>query len=275
MTNCINCEFIGDTKLCSNCRYHPYSMISLTDVRNKYSFSEEELDELNIYNVTFEMYGNYCTKYLWKQVDEYACSVYENMEDCYEKKLFLRVHENYLNCRKYFDKKIEKRKKLLQHITVFLEKSEYYNQPLDLQCMHIIEECVKYDDIAPFTRLDNIFIAIKQHLEDNMKRELRKKQLNELLVNINHVDECKLLRSYKNYVYYGGDGNLNVFKKDIQKVKVKENRIAELAELSNDIIDYDFTKIKGWNEYIKNGYLTSYNLVIAELDKIRKQKCIR
>ena len=64
--NCISCNTElkrSYDKICVNCKFDDKIMISLTEVKNKFKLSEDDLDRADLFKIVFIIKGNVGTKF--------------------------------------------------------------------------------------------------------------------------------------------------------------------------------------------------------------------
>ena len=82
---CINCDkdlnkMWGD-RICKPCRYDPLAMMSYTDVKKKYKLTADELDNADIFYISFTAHNKLCTKYLVKHVEKLVYDLTKDLDD--------------------------------------------------------------------------------------------------------------------------------------------------------------------------------------------------
>lgn len=262
--NCYNCESnIGykKTTLCKQCTFDPNIVISTTEAKILYKLTNEEINNANLFKITFKVRGNIGTKYLRKDIRDLAVKL--------SKKL---PFDNQQKQSQLLNKKTE----LINFIKDLLKKINYGNEYNFLGDNTIISIMNKYveEDYESIVATSMYIVNIIEHkIIANMDQILRKKEINKkinLVIKKEYLNHALTHPNCEKYIKDGGDMDkcLSLIKIDIINIIKKDERKREINKELNLIIEKEYLDLALIHPYctmyIEHGNNIDYYLNLIE-----------
>lgn len=208
--NCYSCDNLITDKnktkyeLCKKCSFDPNIGITLTDVKKKYKLTEDELDDAELFCITFHSNGYSGTKYLIAEVEELAEELTKDLDNTDSRRMaYLKQRNIMSSIKKERQDLLEKKEKIREHVKALLLK-------LDLTCtidhpevIRLIDKYVKYNSLSIFDAANNVYDDIVQFQEVEKENAGRKEIIDKFLegkLEDKYFEKAKTLNAYQKYL---------------------------------------------------------------------------
>ena len=284
---CINCKTIISIKftdqICVNCRFDDIVMISLTEVKNRFKLTEEELDKAKLFKIVFMVKYNVGTKYLRSQVVELAGKITENLPDNDKRKMVYRMHKDIFDEIKLIDIELDDRINNIKQITIdLLTKTDVVvDDVINMKISELAKIYIGNNNMTDFQmamRLCDDMVKFYNILKDMFSRQ---KILDDLIIQKfgeEYISDVKLNYAYTEYIKHGKlplDKTFSVISKQLQEKVDKEYRQQQLNNLIKSTFDDKYMSIiqsyKEYNGYINNNspsLTNTFKYISIQLQKI-------
>ena len=89
--NCVGCgkeiskRYVDE--ICVECRFDPLVVISTTEIKKKYRLTDDDINNADLFSITFNTHGNIGTKYLISEIEELVEKLVKDLPESDKKKL--------------------------------------------------------------------------------------------------------------------------------------------------------------------------------------------
>jgi hypothetical protein len=221
--------------LCNGCKYNPDIVISLSEAKNKYKLTNEQIDDADLFNIQFDMYGTIGTKFLRKDIHELAktiCFNYNNNNNNNKMKLAfykqqMVFDEIITNSKNTADKK----KLIIYNLEANIMKLDYsYKIDDHPDILDYIDKYANDPEYTPFVSSNLILKKIIKHLEKITQID---KLIDSQNWDIKYSSIAKSCSLYRNFIN----------NRSVKSVETEENNLNNIFNIiKSDIerqINYD------------------------------------
>lgn len=263
-------------KLCSNCNFDSDIMISTTEAKRIYKLTNDEIDEGDLFYITFEVHGNTGTKYIRQEIHDLAKELTEALPDKDKRKMAFMKQEGFMMERKETEKQRKERyKSLSETVKNLMEKfddDKYITAEVRVSISGLINKYTDDSNISILVAAAKVLDYVKDKIETTKRLENRKKNIDDLIVSQLDEKDWETARRHHNYIIYINDDTgsnkleeyFSKIKKTIDADNLKNKQRNDRQTAMDDWINSTFDK----KTYIKVAKLhTSYRSYIHNNDK--------
>lgn len=202
---CYNCDTSISDKylLCKSCAFDPKVGISLKEVKKRYKLTEEELDEADLFCLSYSYKGYNCKKYLVSEVKNLrkklkALNPKDKKRIAHPKKRNFRSDD-----KKDKEEQMFKKEKIKEYVKAFLLKLE---SSFTIDSPEVIQLIYKYSQYVSLSILDasncvyDDMILVKEAKDKEMQAMERLDRLIEDKIGKEYMSDAKNHYSYKRYL---------------------------------------------------------------------------
>lgn len=251
MNVCKNCR-IDINKyhdLCHECYTNPEVMISHSEAKQKYKLTndilEEQIEDHNIFYISFEVYHNVCYKYLRKDIHNIAKDIVKNLDRSDKRTKAFNRQDITMSKVIEKDNKIDERNNMITEIlNSFLEKLDSsFNVNDYKKIINSINSCARNFDITPFIASNKILLDIQKIVDIENYQKNKKNKIQKLIegcIDSKYILEAKKHKKYNEFICDGEidkvDKYYDIIKKHVDDIKSRDDRIQKIDEyISNNI----------------------------------------
>lgn len=311
---CISCNVILDKSnsfsdrkeynICTDCRFDPTIMISLTEAKRKYKLTDNEIRKADLFHITFVVHRNIGTKYLTRDIQNLANQLTKDLDTTDKRKMLCMKLNDVINAEIEKDNLYEKRKQVIEELVKSLISKAYISvdESLLFDCFSdsVENQINKYaadEDIDVFKAAMRLYDNIYANICRQRRIARRIKKMDKYLEQVYdecYIDKIKNNAIYKNYVFINNDINVNTVIKNIKDLvnnikqeeiikQQKDDRYAELVKYINENVPktyhnrvFDLVScrnyIDGINDFekVKNDIMLEYKRIKGINSRTRK-----
>lgn len=267
-------------KLCSSCNFDPEIMISTTEVKKRYKLTDDDLDNENLFFITFEVYHTTGTKYVAKEIHKLAKKITAKLPDNDKRKIaFLKQEAKMNEIKEQSRQRKERYKSLVETVNSLvtkLDEQKYLTSEVNAYILELINGHVDDPNIRIFETSIKILDYVKLRIDLIKRCENRKKRMDAAIEsNFEEIytDKAKERPEYKDYIDSSGiydkqDQELR-FKQCFNNIKAYVDEIRDIATRKETIDNLIESKIdkNDWEKAKRHLNYTRYINKNSDLDK--------